>query len=95
MTSYSSKGQGVHLIFTIEVRWTPNSPQSLSSSLYLTLTHFLFEMQNVTACVFYCSIFNNLIPIKNSYFNDYHSLSDISKGNVQVGAMDAHLLFSI
>ena len=46
-------------------------------------------------CVFYYSILNNLIPIKNSYFNDYQGLSDVSKGNVQVEARHAHLLFSI
>ena len=58
------------------------------------ITHldtFLFEMQNVTAA---CSIilFNYLIPIKNSYFNDYQGLSDVSIGNVQVEARHAHLL---
>ena len=49
-------------------------------------------MQNVIAA---CStiLFNNLIPIKNSYFNDYQGLSDVSKGNVQVEARHAHLLF--
>ena len=47
-------------------------------------------MPNVTAA---CStiLFNNLIPIKNSYFNDYQGLSDVSKGNVQVEARHAHL----
>ena len=60
---------------TIEVRWTP---QFLKFEFIPHLDTFLFEMQNVTAA---CStiLFNNLIPIKNSYFNDHHSLSDISK----------------
>ena len=67
---------------TIEVRWTLN----LSLFKFEFIPHldiFLFEMQNVTAA---CStiLFNNLIPIKNSYFNDYQGLSDVSKGNVQV-----------
>ena len=58
------------------------------------LDTFSFEMQNVTAacCTF---LFNNLIPIKNSYFNAYQGLCDISKGNVQVEATHVHLLFSI
>ena len=77
----------------IEVRWTPN----LSLFQFEFIPHldiFLFEMQNVIAA---CStiLFNNLIPIKNSYFNDYQGLSDVSKGNVQVEARHAHLLFSI
>ena len=45
------------------------------------LDTFLFEMQNVTAA---CSTFlftTNLLPIKNSYFNDYQGLSDVSKGS--------------
>ena len=46
-------------------------------------------MQNVIAA---CSTIL-LIPIKNSYFNDYQGLSDDSKGNVQVEARHAHLLF--
>ena len=76
---------------TIEVRWTPN----LSLFKFEFIPHldiFLFEMQNVTAA---CStiLFNNLILIKNSYFNDYQGLSDVSKGNVQVEARHAHLLF--
>ena len=77
----------------IEVRWTPNL--SLFQFVYIPhLDIFLFEMQNVIAA---CStiLFNNLIPIKNSYFNDYQGLSDVSKGNVQVEARHAHLLFSI
>ena len=67
---------------TIEVRWTLN----LSLFKFEFIPHldiFLFEMQNVTAA---CStiLFNNLIPIKISFFNDYQGLSDVSKGNVQV-----------
>ena len=78
---------------TIEVRWTPNS--SLFKFEFIPhLDIFLLEMQNVTAA---CStiLFNNLIPIENSYFNNYQVLSDVSKGNVQVEARHAHLLFSI
>ena len=61
-------------------------PQFTTLSVRFYIPHldiFLFEMQNVTAA---CStiLFNNLIPIKNSYFNDYQGLSDVSKGNVQV-----------
>ena len=81
MTSYSSKGQSY---LTIEVRWTPN----LSIFKFEFIPHldtFLFGMQNVTAACF-TILFNNLIPNKNSYFNDYKGLSDISKGNVQVEA---------
>ena len=82
---------GPHL--TIEVRWTPN----LSTFQFEFIPHLdkvLFEMQNVTAA---CStiLFNKLIPIKHSYFNDYQGLSDVSKGNVQVEGRHAHLLFSI
>ena len=66
---------------TIEERWTLN----LSLFKFEFIPHldiFLFEMQNVTAA---CStiLVNNLIPIKNTYFNDYQGLSDVSKGNVQ------------
>ena len=51
----------------IEVRWTPNL--SLFQFEYIPhLDIFLFEMQNVIAA---CStiLFNNLIPIKNSYIS--------------------------
>ena len=76
-----SRGPSYQL--TIEVRWTPN----LSLFKFEFIPHldtFLFEMQNVTAA---CSTFlftttSNLLPIKNSYFNDYQGLSDVSKGNV-------------
>ena len=90
MTSYSSKGQSY---LTIEVKLTPNL-SVLKFEFIPHLDTFLFEMQNVIAA---CStiLFNNLIPIKNSYFNDYQGLCDISKGNVQVEARHAHLLFSI
>ena len=73
----------------IEVRCTPNLPL-FQFDFIPHLDIFLFEMQNVTAA---CStiLFNNLIPIKNSYFNDYQGLSDVSKGHVQVEARHAHL----
>ena len=49
-------------------------------------------MQNVTAACSTNILLNKLIPIKNSHFNDYRGISDVSKGNVQVEARHAHLL---
>ena len=85
------KGSRGPSYLTIEARWTPNF--SIFKFEFIPhLDTFLSEMQNVTAV---CStiLFNNLIPIKNSYFNDYHSLSDILKGNLEVETMYANLLF--
>ena len=85
------KGSRSPSYLTIAVRWTPNL-SIFKFEFKPPLDKFLFEMQNVTAA---CStiLFNNLIPIKNSYFNDYQGLSDVSKGNVQVEARHAHLFF--
>ena len=86
------RGPSYLTIMTIEVRWTPHF--SLFKFEFIPhLDKFLFEMQNVTVA---CStiLFNYLIPIKNSYFNDY-SLSNISKRTVQVEAMSIFFFHSI
>ena len=64
----------------------PPISQSLSPSLYLTLTYFLFEMQNVTAACF-TILFIYLIPIKQAHISTIIALVTFRREKEHVMAM--------